>query len=451
MGSQPHVLVIPFPAQGHVAPLMKLSHQIVDHGIKVTFVTTEFINARLTTKMPANSPIRLVSLPDGLEPGDDQIDTLKLINSFQETKSDHFKDLIEKINESTDDRIIYVIADVTVAWAFDVAEKMGIQSVAFWPAGPANLALIFHIPKLIEDGIIDTQGTPIKNDLIWLSKEIPAWKSSEFPWSFPGESWMQNIFFQYVFKMNHCVKLCKWLLCNSFYELDLLALNLIPGIIPIGPLLSGNQLENHIGSFWPEDSTCLSWLDKQPVGSVIYASFGSTSTFNQQQFDELALGLELIGLPFLWVIRSDIANEALSEFLDGIRLRIADSGKIVGWAPQEQVLAHPSTACFISHCGWNSTLEGINMGVPFLCWPYFADQFQNKSYICDFWKVGLGLNPDENGIITRREINIKIKTLIIDDGIKTNALKLKEMAKKSVTEGGSSFKNFESFIEQIKR
>jgi len=261
---------------------------------------------------------------------------------------------------------------------------------------------------------------------------------------------MQNIFFQYVFKMNHCVKLCKWLLCNSFYELDLLALNLIPGIIPVGPLLSSNQLENHIGSFWPEDSTCLSWLDKQPVGSVIYASFGSTSTFNQQQFDELALGLELTGLPFLWVIRSDIANEALSEFLDGIRSRIADSGKIVGWAPQEQVLAHPSTACFISHCGWNSTLEGINMGVPFLCWPYFADQFQNKSYICDFWKVGLGLNPDENGIITRREINTKIKTLIIDDGIKTNALKLKEMAKKSVTEGGSSFKNFESFIEQIK-
>ena len=159
MGSQPHVLVIPYPAQGHVAPLMKLSHQIVDHGIKVTFVTTEFINARLTTIMPGNSSIRLVSLPDGLEPGDDQTDALKLINSFQEVKPDHFKDLIEKINESDDDdRIICVIADVTVAWAFDVAEKMGIQSVAFWPTGPANLALIFHIPKLIEDGIIDTQG-----------------------------------------------------------------------------------------------------------------------------------------------------------------------------------------------------------------------------------------------------------------------------------------------------
>ncbi|XP_030939632.1 UDP-glycosyltransferase 83A1-like [Quercus lobata] len=398
MGSQPHVLVIAFPAQGHVAPLMKLSHQIVDHGIKVTFVTTEFINARLITTMPANSPIRLVSLPNGLEPRDDQTDALKLINSFQEVKPDHFKDLIEKINESDDDdRIICVIADVTVSWAFDVAEKTGIQSAAFWPNVPTTLALILLIPKLIEDGIIDTQ------------------------------------------------------VCNSFYELDSLSLNLIPGIIPVGPLLSSNQLENHIGTFWPVDSTCLSWLDKQPVGSIIYASFGSTSTFNQQQFDELALGLELTGLPFLWVIRLDIANEALSEFLDGIRLRIADSGKIVDWEPQEQVLAHPSIACFISHYGWNSTLEGISMGVPFLCWPYFTDQFQNKSYICDFWKVGLGLNPDENGIITRHEINTKIKALLSDDVIKTKSLKLKEMAKKSVSEGGSSFKNFESFIEQIKQ
>ena len=183
--------------------------------------------------------------------------------------------------------------------------------------------------------------------------------------------------------MNHFVKQCNWLLCNSFYELDSLALNLIPKIMPIGPLLLANQSSSHIGSFWPEDSTCLSWLDKQPMNSVIYASFGSTSKFSQRQLEELALGLELIGQPFLWVFRSDIINEALSEFLDGFRTRIANHGRIVNWAPQEQVLAHPSTACFLSHCGWNSTLEGISMGVPFLWWPYFTNQFQNKSYICD--------------------------------------------------------------------
>ncbi|KAM4102144.1 hypothetical protein ACB094_05G201300 [Castanea mollissima] len=439
MGSQPHVLVVPFPAQGHVAPLMKFSHRIVDHGIKVTFVSPEFIHERLKTTMPMKSPIRLVSFPDGLEPGDDRNDTIKLTNSF-----------IEKINESDDERISCVITDGMVVPALEVAEKMGIKMAVLCPAGPATLATILSIPKLIKDGIIDTRGTPLKNELIWLSKEIPAWTSTKLPWSCPGDSKCQEFLFGHVFKNNHFVKQCNWLLCNSFYELDSLALNLIPEIMPIGPLLLANQLGSHIGSFWPEDSTCLSWLDKQPVDSVIYASFGSTSKFNQQQLDELALGLELIGQPFLWVFRSNIINEELSKFLDGFRTRIADRGRIVKWAPQEQVLAHPSTACFMSHCGWNSTLEGISMGVPFLCWPYFTDQFQNKSYICDVWKIGLGLNPNENGIITGHEINTKIKALLLDDGIKTSALKLKEMAKKSVTEVGSSFKNFESFIEQIK-
>ncbi|KAM4106924.1 hypothetical protein ACJW30_04G099700 [Castanea mollissima] len=450
MASQPHVLVVPFPAQGHVAPFMKFSHRIVDHGIKVTFVSPEFIHERLKTTMPMKSPIRLVSFPDGLEPGDDPNDTIKLTNSFLDVMPGHFKDLIEKISESDDERISCVITDGMVVPALEVAEKMGIKMAVLCPAGPATLATVLSIPKLIQDGIIDTRGTPLKNELIWLSKDIPAWTSTKLPWSCPGDSKSQEFLFGLVIRMNHFVKQCNWLLCNSFYELDSLALNLIPEIMPVGPLLLANQSGSHIGSFWPEDSTCLSWLDKQPVGSVIYASFGSTSTFSQQQLDELALGLELIGQPFLWVARSDIINETLTEFLYGFRTRIADRGRIINWAPQEQVLAHPSTACFLSHCGWNSTLEGISMGVPFLCWPYFTDQFQNKSYICDVWKVGLGLNPDENGIITRHEINIKIKTLLFDDGIKTNALKLKEMAKKSVTEGGSSFKNFESFIEQIK-
>jgi hypothetical protein len=160
---QPHVVVIPYPAQGHVAPLMKLSHLIVGHGIKVTFVTTEFIHAKLTASMPVNneekSPIRLVSIPDGLEPGDDRNDPTKRIESVVKFMPAHFKDLIEKINKSDDDdQISCVIADAFIGWALEVAEKMGIKRAAFFPAGPGNLALLLHIPKLIEDGIIDAKG-----------------------------------------------------------------------------------------------------------------------------------------------------------------------------------------------------------------------------------------------------------------------------------------------------
>ena len=160
---QPHVVVIPYPLQGHVAPLMKLSHLIVDHGIKVTFVNTEFIHAKLTASMPVKnedkSSIRLVSIPDGLEPGDDRKDSIKLTESVLKFMPAHFRDLIEKINKSDDDdQISCVIADATIGWALEVAEKMGIKRAAFWPAGPGNLALVLHTPKLIEDGIIDEKG-----------------------------------------------------------------------------------------------------------------------------------------------------------------------------------------------------------------------------------------------------------------------------------------------------
>uniref|UniRef100_A0A2N9HEB4 Uncharacterized protein n=1 Tax=Fagus sylvatica TaxID=28930 RepID=A0A2N9HEB4_FAGSY len=136
MAKQPHVLVISFPAQGHVAPLMKLSHLIVDHRINVTFVTSEFIHAKVTASMPVKneekSQIRLVSIPDGLDPGDDRTDVLKVTESILKNMPGHFKDLIEKINQSNDDeQISCIIADATFGWALEVAEKMGIKGLQF--------------------------------------------------------------------------------------------------------------------------------------------------------------------------------------------------------------------------------------------------------------------------------------------------------------------------------
>ena len=85
----------------------------------------------------------------------------------------------------------------------------------------------------------------------------------------------------------------------------------------------------------------------------------------------------------------------------------------------------------------------------FLCWPYFSDQFLNESYICDVWKVGLRLNKNETGIITRREIKSRVEQVLGDEDFKAKALKLKEMAISSVKEGGQSDKIFKNFIEWI--
>ncbi|EOY22025.1 PREDICTED: UDP-glycosyltransferase 83A1 [Theobroma cacao] len=453
MARQPHVMVIPHAAQGHVAPLMKLSLQIAAHGVKVTFVNTEFIHEKVKASLPAKaeqqSLINLVSIPDGLEPEDDRQDFVKLTESMLRVMPGHLRNLIENINRSNvTEQITWVIADMAAGWALEVAKKMGIKRAAVLLSSPASMALALHVPRLIEAGIIDTDGTLIKDEPITLSEDIPAWNSSELSWSC-CDPVLQKLLFAYICTALRTCKFADQILCNTFYELDSSAMKLIPKIIPIGPFIACNNFEAFSGNFWPEDSTCLSWLDKQTPGSVIYVALGSTTILSPQQVDELALGLELTGLPFLWVVRSNLTDGSTVKFPEGFINRVAGRGKIVGWAPQEKVLAHRSIACFLSHCGWNSTLEGLSTGIPFLCWPYFADQFHNRSYICDLWKIGLALAKDENGIITRNEMSTKIKILLSSDGIKANALHLKEVARKSVSERGSSFKNFKSFIEQI--
>ena len=167
MGRQTdHVLIIPFPAQGHVTSLLKFAYRICDdHGMKVTFVTSDFIHAKLMAALPpeeaeveARSRVRLASIPDGLGPGNDRRDIFKLTESFQRVLPVHLKNLIENVDSSNDEDelITTVIADITLGWwAIEVAEKTGIQAVPFCPFGPENLALALHIQKLIEARILN--------------------------------------------------------------------------------------------------------------------------------------------------------------------------------------------------------------------------------------------------------------------------------------------------------
>ncbi|KAK6925087.1 UDP-glucuronosyl/UDP-glucosyltransferase [Dillenia turbinata] len=454
MGAQTHVLVIPFPAQGHVAPLMKLAHQIADYGIKVTFVNTEFIHEKIVFALPENNEkqmMKLVSIPDGLGPEDDRNNAFKLTESILRVMPGHLRALIENINMlGKEEEITCVIADLSFGWALEVVGEMGIKQTGFCPFSPSALALSLQIPNLIEAGIIDENGIPLENGLIRLSIDLPPWNSNELTWSCPGDLTTQKVFFNYTSSISQAAKLSNWILCNSSYEIDPSAFDLIPNVLPIGPLLASNVISHHAGSLWPEDSTCLSWLDTQPTGSVVYVAFRSFTIFSKKQVEELALGLEKTGRPFLWVVMSELSYGKIVEYPEGYVERVAKFGKIVEWAPQEKVLAHPSIACFLSHCGWNSTIEALTMGVPFLCWPYFADQFHNRNYICNVWKIGLRLDLGEDGIILRNEIKDKIGRLLCDYGIRENSLKLKETARNSISEIGSSKRNLECFIDQIK-
>lgn len=272
-----------------------------------------------------------------------------------------------------------------------------------------------------------------------------------FVWLCIGDITTQKIMFDSIPQNTKSAKLADWLLCNSSYDLEPGALALVPNCTPIGPLLASNRLGKSAGYFWPEDSACLAWLDQQPPSSTIYVAFGSFTIFDQAQFQELALGLELTQRPFLWVVRQDLTRDNDKAYPKGFKERVKNRGKMVNWAPQQKVLSHPSVACFLSHCGWNSTVEGISNGLPFLCWPYFADQFLNESYISGFWKVGLSLEKNEDGIIGKEEIRKKVELLLTDESYKDRALNLQSKAMSSTSEGGCSQKNFDSFVDWIKK
>ncbi|XP_027098585.1 UDP-glycosyltransferase 83A1-like [Coffea arabica] len=453
MGS-PHVLAVPYPAQGHVRPLMELAVCLVKHGIKVTFVNTEFDHKRVIESLSGEENVpdmmHLVSIPDGLESWEDRNDAAKLMKAIFRVMPAKLEAVIEKTNQSESDKITCIIADEFLGLALEVAKKMGVRAASFSPAAAALYALKLNIPKLIDDGIIDSSGTIMKKQMVQLSSTMLAVDSAHIVWACVGDLTTQGIVFDAILKNNRTLKMADWIIGNSSNELEASVFTLYPEMLPIGPLLASNRLGKSVGSYWPEDSDCLAWLDKQPVQSVIYVAFGSTSVFDHTQFQELALGLELTNMPFLWVVRRNLTAEPDNAYPKGFKDRIQGRGRLATWVPQQNVLSHPSVACFLSHCGWNSTMEGVSNGVPFLCWPYFADQFTNRSYICDVWKVGLGLDKDENGIIAQGEVKDKIEQLITVKGYRERALDLKAKVMNSLREDGCSGKNFKNLVKWIK-
>ncbi|GMH31552.1 hypothetical protein Nepgr_033396 [Nepenthes gracilis] len=449
-----HVLVVPYPVQGHVAPLVKLAGCFARHGITATLVVTGDVRARIVDRTAGDAAegqcrLKFAVFPDGQELQGGSLDERRVGASVSKDTSVHVKSLIRKANELGGEcRITCLVADAVFEWAPEIAGQTGVELALFWPSSPAALAVTLQIRHLIQAGLVDSEGTPVRADKIQPFTGMPTMSTNEFPWCSPTDHAFQKIVFEYFCVVERIARIPKWLLCNCFHDLNASAYDVIPNLVQVGPLLANGQ---SVGTMKSEDSTCLSWLDQQPARSVVYVAFGSMLKISQHQLSELALGLELAGHQFLLVVRSGLTNDPCADFPDGFTDRVASRGKIVEWAAQERVLAHPSVACFLTHCGWNSTIEGISMGVPFLCWPCFADQLYNRTCICDAWKVGLSLDMDDScEIISRHEIKAKIDELLSRADIRENSIVLKEIARRCIMKGGSSFKSVENFIAQIK-
>ncbi|KAK7307197.1 hypothetical protein VNO77_40033 [Canavalia gladiata] len=181
---------------------------------------------------------------------------------------------------------------------------------------------------------------------------------------------------------------------------------------------------------------------------MVYMSFGSMVSLTAEQMEEVAWGLKESGVSFLWVLR----ESEQSKLPNGYRDLVKDKGLIVTWCNQLELLAHQATGCFVTHCGWNSTLETLSLGVPVVCLPQWTDQLPDAKYLEEIWKVGVWPKEDEKGVVRKQEFVKSLKIVMEGERsqeIRNNAAKWKKLAKEAVDEGGNSDKHINDFVTYL--
>jgi len=224
----------------------------------------------------------------------------------------------------------------------------------------------------------------------------------------------------------------------------------------IGPMVPSAYLDGRIkedkgygANLWkPLSEDCINWLNAKPSQSVVYISFGSMVSLTSEQIEELALGLKESEVNFLWVLRESEQGKLPKGYKDFIK----EKGIIVTWCNQLELLAHDAVGCFVTHCGWNSTLESLSLGVPVVCLPQWADQLPDAKFLEEIWEVGVRPKEDENGVVKRDEFMLSLKVVMEgerSDMIRRNASEWKKLARDAVCEGGSSDKNINEFVDHL--
>ncbi|KAF2294664.1 hypothetical protein GH714_014587 [Hevea brasiliensis] len=212
-----------------------------------------------------------------------------------------------------------------------------------------------------------------------------------------------------------------------------------------------------------DEHECLRWLDSKKANSILYICFGSLFKFSAPQLLEIAMALEASGLNFIWVVRTEEKreNEVTKEWLpEGFEKRMEGKGLIIrGWAPQLLILEHEAVGGFMTHCGWNSTLEGVSAGVPMITWPLYAEQFDNEKLITDLLKIGVAVGAQEWSrhekkiLVKKEDIEKSMSRLMVGEEaeeIRNRAMALKEMARRATEEGGSSYSDVNALLEELR-
>nr|BAM63145.1 coumarin glucosyltransferase 1 [Ipomoea nil] len=411
---------------------------------------------------------RLKFIPLAVDPPEhlkDHPDKTLFFRSFVESHKPKVRDCV---NEMKGSRIAGFVVDMFCDVMMDVADELGLPTYVFYTSGAAMLGLHLHLQSLRDDHGVDV--TEFKDSDPDLSVST---YSKPFPVKLvPAVALLKTGGSTMFLDIAKRLRQAKGTLVNTFFELEPHALESlsrdknVPPVYPVGPILNIKSDSNGAAG------EILTWLDDQPDSSVVFLCFGSGGSFPESQVKEIAHALERSGHRFLWSLRQPPSGGSVypadynnpEEVLpEGFLKRTKSIGKVIGWAPQATVLAHRAVGGFLSHCGWNSTLESVWFGVPMATWPIYAEQQANAFQLVTDIGMGVDVKMDYKrdmmvgytGVseyVTAKEIETGITSLM--DHPATNpvwikANELKEISKNTLQEGGSSFNFLESFFEYV--
>ncbi|KAL3323095.1 hypothetical protein AABB24_040279 [Solanum stoloniferum] len=444
------VAMVPFFDYSHLNSLFDLARFIASHNIPVHFLSFVDMNRNLELRLKGSLGASNIHFENLLRPSSptekDVRDGVPSILMFLKKLTKPIKEICVQL--STKARKLVIIHDLIMSeQVLEVNALLNVKSYMFHTGSTFSRysSLKQTIPDIVDDD----------DDHVKLIEKM----QDEFPLLEPHE--------KYCFQMeldNTDIQNSGEII-NSCREMegkypDLLAKVKGKPLWAFGPFHMLLESHSNSSSNITRHDQCLEFLDKQDANSVIFVSFGSTTTLSQEQINEIALGLEQSNHRFIWVLRKGDNSEKLKEkdvkieLPEGFEERVEGRGVVVNWAPQLEILGHSSTGGFMSHCGWNSCIESISMGVPVATWPISYDQPFNAIFLTNLLKIGISVKSwsHRNDLITASTIEKSVKTLMgTIEGVemRQRAVELSKQIKNSVRSGGRARKDMESFISHI--
>ncbi|WCJ28112.1 UDP-Glycosyltransferase superfamily protein [Euphorbia peplus] len=456
------LIFIPSPGVGHLASAIQAAKLLLNRDDRISITVLVFkgssgSNPTTYAYDPTTTPrLCLVNLP--------MVESKTFTLNFMEPQIPQVRQAVfDLFPTSSSSPLVGFVLDMFCTSMIDVAKEFGVPSYIYFASNAVFLGFLFHLQLLHDEHQIDL-GDQAKDSEAEL--KLPV-----FTKQFPARNLPIVVREKYMFSslLNHTRRFreAKGILVNSFTELETHALDSLsrgnnPPVYPVGPILNLGSEESSSGR-----DEIMHWLDDQPSSSVVFLCFGSRGALSDEQVKEIACALEHSKHRFLWSLRSPPPKERgmkgytpteyenFEEVLPvGFLDRTVGIGKIIGWAPQTAILGHSAIGGFVSHCGWNSTLESLWFGVPIAVWPLDAEQQLNAFELVKELELAaeiqMGYIKDSGVIVTGEEIERGIRSVMEQDSkIRKNVKEMSEKSKMVSVEGGSSYAALNRFIEDV--